>query len=155
MMQNCLTICFLFCCVPIMAWSHHTDAHQATPLYGTLKVVHCPHLTHTHTPFPTPDPAALAGMRVGFGAFPLAMIEFLWRAKQPYNVSVAAEVAAVAALTNMPYLDNVRNALISERDRLYTQLCTVPYLSPYTSHANFVLCKVSTSSIPSGCVGSF
>lgn len=36
--------------------------------------------------------AALAGMRVGYGAFPLGMIEYLWRAKQPYNVSVAAEV---------------------------------------------------------------
>lgn len=37
--------------------------------------------------------AALAGMRVGYGAFPLGMIEYLWRAKQPYNVSVAAEVS--------------------------------------------------------------
>jgi histidinol-phosphate aminotransferase len=36
--------------------------------------------------------AALAGLRVGYGAFPLGMIEYLWRAKQPYNVSVAAEV---------------------------------------------------------------
>jgi histidinol-phosphate/aromatic aminotransferase/cobyric acid decarboxylase-like protein len=44
---------------------------------------------------------------VGYGAFPRDMMEFLWRAKQPYNVSVAAEVAAVAALTNMPYLDQV------------------------------------------------
>jgi len=32
------------------------------------------------------------GMRVGYGAFPLDMIQYLWRAKQPYNVSVAAEV---------------------------------------------------------------
>lgn len=39
--------------------------------------------------------AALAGMRVGYGAFPLGMIEYLWRAKQPYNVSVAAEVRRV------------------------------------------------------------
>jgi histidinol-phosphate aminotransferase len=37
--------------------------------------------------------AALAGLRVGYGAFPLGMIEYLWRAKQPYNVSVAAEVS--------------------------------------------------------------
>lgn len=51
--------------------------------------------------------AALAGLRVGYGAFPLGMVEYLWRAKQPYNVSVAAETAACAALTNMPYLDKV------------------------------------------------
>lgn len=46
-------------------------------------------------------------MRVGYGSFPLAMIEFLWRAKQPYNVSVAAEVAACAALQNPDYLTKV------------------------------------------------
>ncbi len=48
--------------------------------------------------------AALAGIRVGFGGFPLGMIDFLWRAKQPYNVSAASEIAACAALSNMAYL---------------------------------------------------
>lgn len=33
------------------------------------------------------------------------MIQYLWRAKQPYNVSVAAEVAAVAALSNLEYIE--------------------------------------------------
>ncbi|KAK6160110.1 hypothetical protein DH2020_003491 [Rehmannia glutinosa] len=49
--------------------------------------------------------AALAGLRVGYGAFPLSIIEYLWRAKQPYNVSVAAEIAACAALENPAYLE--------------------------------------------------
>ena len=44
---------------------------------------------------------------MGYGAFPLDLIEYIWRAKQPYNVSVAAETAALAALTNMPYLTRV------------------------------------------------
>lgn len=48
--------------------------------------------------------AGLAGLRVGYGAFPAGMIDYLWRAKQPYNVSVAAETAACAALTNPSYL---------------------------------------------------
>ncbi|EFJ46061.1 hypothetical protein VOLCADRAFT_109854 [Volvox carteri f. nagariensis] len=87
--------------------------------------------------------AALAGLRVGYGAFPSAMIEYLWRAKQPYNVSVAAEVAACAALTNMEYLDKVRNALVSERDRLFSRLKEIPFLEPYPSHANFILAKVT------------
>lgn len=42
---------------------------------------------------------------MGYGAFPLSMIEYLRRAKQPYNVSVAAEVAACAALQNPDYLE--------------------------------------------------
>ena len=31
--------------------------------------------------------AALAGLRVGYGGFPKGISEYLWRAKQPYNVS--------------------------------------------------------------------
>eukprot|EP00955_Chlamydomonas_euryale_P042204 352232-Chlamydomonas_euryale.AAC.2 len=71
-----------------------------------------------------------------------AQIEFLWRAKQPYNVSAASEVAALAALSNPGYLQRVRDALVSERDRLFSELQSVPFLEPYPSHANFVLCKV-------------
>ncbi|CAL2277210.1 unnamed protein product [Prunus armeniaca] len=48
---------------------------------------------------------SLAGLRVGYGAFPLTIIEYLWRAKQPYTVSVAAEVSACAALENPTYLE--------------------------------------------------
>lgn len=49
--------------------------------------------------------SGLAGLRVGYGAFPLSLIKYLWRAKQPYNVSVAAEVSACAALENPTYLE--------------------------------------------------
>lgn len=87
--------------------------------------------------------AALAGLRVGYGAFPLDMIEYLWRAKQPYNVSVAAEVAAVAALSNVEYIERVRDALVAERKVLFEGLQKLPYLEPYPSSSNFVLCKVT------------
>ena len=43
-------------------------------------------------------------MLVGYGAFPNGLIDYIWRAKQPYNVSAAAEVAACAALSNPEYL---------------------------------------------------
>ncbi|KAL0447093.1 UNVERIFIED_CONTAM: Histidinol-phosphate aminotransferase, chloroplastic [Sesamum latifolium] len=88
--------------------------------------------------------AALAGLRVGYGAFPLSIIEYLWRAKQPYNVSVAAEVAACAALQNPDYLENVKVALVQERERLFKLLKEVPFLNPYPSHSNFILCEVAS-----------
>ncbi|KAK4423792.1 Histidinol-phosphate aminotransferase, chloroplastic [Sesamum alatum] len=88
--------------------------------------------------------AALAGLRVGYGAFPLSMIEYLWRAKQPYNVSVAAEVAACAALQNPDYLENVKVALVQERERLFKLLKEVPFLNPYPSYSNFILCEVTS-----------
>ncbi|KAF8667554.1 hypothetical protein HU200_052755 [Digitaria exilis] len=49
--------------------------------------------------------AGLAGLRVGYEAFPLSIIEYVWRAKQPYNISVAAEVSACATLQNPAYLE--------------------------------------------------
>ncbi|XP_038899460.1 histidinol-phosphate aminotransferase, chloroplastic [Benincasa hispida] len=88
--------------------------------------------------------AGLAGLRVGYGAFPLSIIEYLWRAKQPYNVSVAAEIAACAALQNPTYLEKVKNALVQERERLYNLLKDVPFLNPYPSHSNFILCEVTS-----------
>ncbi|KAK7271029.1 hypothetical protein RJT34_26614 [Clitoria ternatea] len=88
--------------------------------------------------------AGLAGLRVGYGAFPLSIIEYLWRAKQPYNVSVAAEVSACAALQNPSYLENVKNALLKERERLYELLKEVPFLRPFPSHSNFILCEVTS-----------
>ncbi len=36
-----------------------------------------------------------------------------------------------------------RDALVSERERLFEQLQGVPFLQPYPSHANFILCKVT------------
>ncbi|KAJ7973942.1 putative Histidinol-phosphate aminotransferase [Quillaja saponaria] len=88
--------------------------------------------------------AGLAGLRVGYGAFPLSIIEYLWRAKQPYNVSVAAEVSACAALQNPTYLENVKEALVQERERLFNLLKEVPFLSPYPSYSNFILCEVKS-----------
>ncbi|XP_057973299.1 histidinol-phosphate aminotransferase, chloroplastic [Malania oleifera] len=88
--------------------------------------------------------AGLAGLRVGYGAFPLSIVEYLWRAKQPYNVSVAAEVSACAALQNPIYLETVKEALVQERDRLYNLLKEVPFLNPYPSYSNFILCEVTS-----------
>lgn len=86
--------------------------------------------------------AALAGLRVGYGAFPPGLASYLWRAKQPYNVSVAAETAALAALGNAAWLDRVRDALVAERARLAAGLASIEWLTPYPSAANFVLCRV-------------
>lgn len=87
--------------------------------------------------------AALAGLRVGYGVFPAGLAALLWRAKQPYNVSAAAETAAVAALSNPEWLLRTKKALVEERDRLTMRLRQeVDWLTPFDSKANFVLCAV-------------
>jgi histidinol-phosphate aminotransferase len=86
--------------------------------------------------------AGLAGLRVGYGAFPDWMLPVLWKAKQPYNVNVAAQAAAVASLESLDQLAKNVERLQGERDRMLEELDLIPYLTPYPSSANFVLCRV-------------
>jgi histidinol-phosphate aminotransferase len=87
--------------------------------------------------------AGLAGLRVGYGAFPTWLMPTLWKAKQPYNVNVAASAAAIASLEDPAYLDWTVKILVAERERLFDALSAIPWLSPYPSSANFILCRVA------------
>jgi histidinol-phosphate aminotransferase len=87
--------------------------------------------------------AGLAGLRVGYGAFPRWLLPALWKAKQPYNVNVAASAAALASLQDLDYLAGNVERIRQERAQLFTRLGEVPFLQPYPSQANFILCKVS------------
>lgn len=86
--------------------------------------------------------AGLAGLRVGYGVFPSHMMQHLWKIKQPYNVSVAASVAAEVSLSNVSKLQTIGSKIIAERNRLSKLLQDFPWLEPYPSQANFILCKV-------------
>jgi histidinol-phosphate aminotransferase len=86
--------------------------------------------------------AGLAGLRVGYGAFPGWLMPTLWKAKQPYNVNVAASQAAIASLQVCDLLADTVQRLRVERQRLMQGLNQISYLQPYPSQANFVLCKV-------------
>jgi histidinol-phosphate aminotransferase len=86
--------------------------------------------------------AALAGLRVGYGAFPVWLLPALWKAKQPYNVNVAATAAAIASLADLEILAGNVEKLRQERSRLYEKLQTIRFLQPFPSQANFILCRV-------------
>ena len=86
--------------------------------------------------------AGLAGLRVGYGAFPAALMPHLWKIKQPYNVSAAASVAAIAALQERAWLEEKTALIVQERERLWRLLQDTPCLRPYRSQSNFVLCRV-------------
>jgi histidinol-phosphate aminotransferase len=86
--------------------------------------------------------AGLAGLRIGYGAFPKWLMPTLWKSKQPYNVNVAASVAAQVSLEHFDELANVVELLKNERKRLFQFLQGTPYLKPYPTKANFILCRV-------------
>jgi histidinol-phosphate aminotransferase len=86
--------------------------------------------------------AGLAGLRVGYGAFPDWLLPQLWKIKQPYNVNVAATLAAIASLEDIATLQDNLGKLIAERNRLSEALSELAFLKPYPAHSNFILCRV-------------
>ena len=87
--------------------------------------------------------AGLAGLRIGYGAFPLWLMPTLWKSKQPYNVNVAASVAAQVSLEHADELVTIVQLLKNERTRLFAGLETITFLKPYPTQANFILCQVT------------
>jgi histidinol-phosphate aminotransferase len=93
--------------------------------------------------------AGLAGLRIGYGVFPVEIASYLMRIKQPYNVNTAAQVAVLASLADIDYLrDNVAR-IVAERRRLFGKLRGLGWLRPYPSRANFILCSLQRHSEPS------
>ncbi|MCL5995178.1 MAG: histidinol-phosphate transaminase [Chloroflexi bacterium] len=86
--------------------------------------------------------AGLAGVRVGYGVFPQNVIQHLWKIKQPYTPNVAGSIAAIAALSDPEYLQEVVRRIVSERERMGELLSELGWLHVYPSQANFLLCRV-------------
>lgn len=87
--------------------------------------------------------AGLAGLRIGYGAFPKWLMPILWKSKQPYNVNVAANVAAQASLAHVDDIKILVEKLRQERTRLMSALKDISYLKPYPTCSNFILCQVT------------
>jgi len=84
--------------------------------------------------------AGLAGLRIGYGFFPVEMVSYLMKIKQPYNVNVAAQAAVLASLADIDYLRSNVLKIITERERLFSELKELDWLRPYPSSGNFILC---------------
>lgn len=87
--------------------------------------------------------AGLAGLRIGFGAFPGWLMPTLWKARLPYNVNCAAEAAALASLRDLDILAERVGMIQSERKRIIESISRMPNITPYPSQANFLLCRVT------------
>ena len=86
--------------------------------------------------------AGIAGLRAGYGVCPTNIVPYLMKIKQPYNINMAAYVAILESLADLDYLQKTVNAMVRERDVLYTGLRQFTWLKPYPSVANFILCAV-------------
>ena len=66
----------------------------------------------------------------------------MWKIKQPYNINVAASLAAVAALDDADWLREKTALIVQERERIVAKLAQFEWLRPWPSHANFILFRV-------------
>ena len=87
--------------------------------------------------------AGLAGLRIGYGVFPSEFVPMLMKAKQPYNISSAAEQAAIVTMKNLPKVSKNVNRIINQRGGLFQALEQISWLDVYPSKANFMLCRVN------------
>jgi histidinol-phosphate aminotransferase len=86
--------------------------------------------------------AGLAGLRAGYGVFPAQLADLARKIKMPYNLNQAAQVAVLASLEDVATLQGRVDLIVSERERLLERLAEVPWLRPWPSQGNFLLCEV-------------
>jgi len=86
--------------------------------------------------------AALAGLRVGYGIMAASVADQMWKIKMAFNVNSAGYIAALASLADRAYLLANVARIVAERDRLLARLHGIPFLRPYPSHGNYILCDV-------------
>ena len=83
----------------------------------------------------------LAGLRVGYGVMPAVLAELLNRVRQPFNVNVLAQAAAVAALNDAEFLRKTVDLVHAELEFIYAVLerLKMPYIR---SEANFFMVEI-------------
>ena len=83
--------------------------------------------------------AGIAGLRIGYAISSETVIGHLMSIKQPYNVSIAAEAAAIAAIEHRVELGQRIATIVSERRRIERVIDTLPGVTYSHSDANFLL----------------
>jgi len=86
----------------------------------------------------------LGGMRVGWAYAPAPIIDVLNRVRGPFNVSIAAQAAAIAALQEPGWLEHCRAHNTEYRARL-TQALRAAGIGVADSEGNFVLADFGTA----------
>lgn len=69
------------------------------------------------------------------------VISNIFKIKQPYNVNLAAEIAAITTLENSDKLIENIQIINNEKEDFFSFLNEYTNITPFLSEANFILCK--------------
>ncbi|MEW6108267.1 MAG: threonine-phosphate decarboxylase CobD [Nitrospirota bacterium] len=87
---------------------------------------------------------ALSGLRVGYGVFPLNIIETIKKYKEPWTVNSLAQRAGLIALGDTGYRDKTIRLIKKEKQFLENNFKKIG-IKFYPSEANFYLLKVNNA----------
>lgn len=91
--------------------------------------------------------AGLAGLRIGYGLFPVWIANYMLRAQCPFEVNVAGHIAAIETLAHLECVLSDVQRIVQERERLFEMLNRQPYLTPFPSQGNFILARVDDANV--------
>ena len=88
---------------------------------------------------------AFAALRLGYLLASTSLVTEIGKAVLPYNLNVFSQIAAEVALEQYPtLLGPIVDAIIAERERLYSSLLQKQGFDPVKSKANFMVVKADT-----------
>lgn len=83
----------------------------------------------------------LAGLRIGYAIAQPEFVSYMERVRQPFNVNLLAQVAAIAALDDKKFLRKTRDTILEGKNYLYDCLNKLG-IAYVPSVANFILIDV-------------
>ena len=81
----------------------------------------------------------LAGLRVGYGIFPVMLAEQVNKSRLPYNSNSISQWVANELLNDFTPVQNQIHSILEERDRLMDELSKLPAITAYPSDSKFIL----------------
>jgi histidinol-phosphate aminotransferase len=84
----------------------------------------------------------LAALRLGFLIADPGIIAEVNKVRLPFNVNSLSQKLAVSALKDAKMLNTAIKTIVSERERLMTEMERTEGVAPYPSEANFILFRV-------------
>ena len=88
----------------------------------------------------------LAGLRVGYGVAPAAVISEINKIRLPYNSNMVSQVFSETVLSRFHLVEEQIGVIIEERHRLQDQLGKTPGITTFRSDANFILFRTAIDS---------
>lgn len=86
----------------------------------------------------------LAGLRIGYAAGPVALLALAERGRPPFNVTAAAEAAAIAALGDPAFVQRSYEAFLTEAQYFSQALERLPAFALRGRHANMLLIELKS-----------